>query len=109
MDCKCSKTKEIDKTTSTIFGNGKKGLVSITERLVEQLGYLTKTIDSVKTDVKVLLHFQTQVETREKDRIYYEVQLATMKNQHLYNKRWRIGLVITTIISISGLLIKLFV
>ena len=100
MERKCNKEKEIDKATNAIFGNGKKGLITLVQGMSDQIGYLTKSVDSIKTDLKVLLHFQTQIETREESREVDKKKLLEIEKEHLINKRWRIGLIIVAIISL---------
>jgi len=109
MEYTCSKEKEIDKLTVAVFGNGKKGLISIMEGMVNQIGYLTKTSISIKANVETLLHFQTQVETQESDKKEFKQQLIQLNKEKEIDRRWRISLIITTIISLIGIIITLII
>ena len=109
MEHKCSKTKEIDKLTSAIFGNGKKGLITITQGLVDKIEYVTQTTESINADIKVLLQFQTQVETREVERHDFNLELEKVKESNKKDRKWRTGLIISTILSLIGVIITLYI
>lgn len=109
MEHKCSKEKEIDKLTRSIFGNGKKGLTTITQGLCDQMKYLRSSTDDIKADVKVLVQFQTQVETREKERHEFRLELQNLKNDVKIDRKWKTRLIITTIVSLLGVIVTLII
>src|SRR6056297_1739173 len=92
---KCTKTKEIERMEKAIYGNGKEGLLTLVSNLYEKYDTMDKNLMDVRTDIKVLLQFQTQVE-------------ATNQQKKI-NQRWRIGLTITTILGLLGLLVSIMI
>ena len=107
----CTKESEIDriaedlqKLKQIVTGNGKKGINTITERLAEDM-------IEVKADVKCLVAFQIQTETKadtekrhkvemhESDKIHKE-ELREIAKQNKVTLRWLIGLTITAILAL---------
>jgi hypothetical protein len=110
----CNKEHEIeqinsklDKLGKVVLGNGSQGLVTITSNLAERIEAVIENVDTIKADVKVLLQFQVQTETKEQERIKHQEQVQQWKEERNTNYRWRVGLTITSIIAILGLIITL--
>jgi len=110
----CNKENEIeqinsklDKLGKVVYGNGSQGLVTITSNLAERMEAIVENIDTIKSDVKVLLQFQIQTETKEQERTRHQEQVTQWKQERTTNYRWRVGLTITSLIAIMGLIIAL--
>ena len=108
---KCTKSEDIKQIEKVLYGNGKKGLVASTLELFDKLdsfqNTVSKSIEAIQADVKVLLQFQNQVEVKEQQNEKYEIKLEKMKKDEIKTKRWRLVFASTTILSILGLIITL--
>jgi len=103
----CSKKEEIETIKKVLYGNGKKGLVAMTGNLYDKVSDLGKSINEMQADVKVLVQFQTQIETREQQSVLHEKKIEQLKRDEMVNKRWRIGLTITTILGMLAIIVSL--
>ena len=103
----CSKKEEIETIKKVLYGNGKKGLVAMTGNLYDKVNDLGKSINEMQADVKVLVQFQTQVETKEQQSVLHEKKIEQLKRDEMVNKRWRIGLTITTILGMLAIIVSL--
>jgi len=107
----CNKSNEIEQLRKAVYGNGKKGLVGYTVELFEKVDNFqkstTKAVEEIQANVKVLVRFQTQMETKEKQEKLYEDRISTLKNNEIKAKRWRIIFASSTIIGMLGLIISL--
>jgi hypothetical protein len=103
----CSKKEEIETIKKVLYGNGKKGLVAMTGNLYDKVNDLGKSISEMQADVKVLVQFQTQIETKEKQSALHEQKIERIKRDEMVNKRWRIGLTISTILGMLAIIVSL--
>ena len=107
----CNRADDINQIKRVLYGNGKKGLVAYTSELFEKVDNfqesVSKSIDSIQADVKVLLRFQTQMEVKEKQEEAYEKKLGKLKDDSIKTKRWRIVFASTTIIGMLSVIISL--
>jgi len=103
----CSKKEEIETIKKVLYGNGKKGLVAMTGNLYDKVSDLGKSINEMQADVKVLVQFQTQIETKEQQSVLHEKKIEQLKRDEMVNKRWRIGLTITTILGMLAIIVSL--
>lgn len=105
----CTKSNEIESIKKAVFGNGKRGLVSYMTESFQKIDSLSKAVETVQADVKVLLQFQTQVEvTAQRDEIH-EKKLESLRQEKRTDKKWRTGLTITTILGLLGIVATLLV
>lgn len=104
---KCIKQKEIETIQKTLNGNGKLGLVALTSNLVDKFDTLTDNMVSMQTDIKVLLRFQTQIEVEKKEKEKKKIEIQEIQQKQSINKRWFIGLAITTIIGLLTIIVTL--
>ena len=100
-------SKEIETIKKVLYGNGKKGLVAMTGNLYDKVSNLGKSINEMQADVKVLVQFQTQIETKEQQSVLHEKKIEQLKRDEMVNKRWRIGLTITTILGMLAIIVSL--
>jgi hypothetical protein len=103
----CSKKEEIETIKKVLYGNGKKGLVAMTGNLYDKVNDLGRSINEMQADVKVLVQFQTQIETKEQQSVLHEKKIEQLKRDEMVNKRWRIGLTITTILGMLAIIVSL--
>jgi hypothetical protein len=103
----CTKKEEIETIKKVLYGNGKKGLVAMTGNLYDKVNDLGKSISEMQADVKVLVQFQTQIETKEKQSALHEQKIERIKRDEMVNKRWRIGLTISTILGMLAIIVSL--
>lgn len=103
----CSKKEEIETIKKVLYGNGKKGLVAMTGNLYDKVNDLGKSINEMQADVKVLVQFQTQIETKEQQSVLHEKKIEQLKRDEMVNKRWRIGLTISTILGMLAIIVSL--
>jgi len=90
----CTQTEAIKKLSEVIF-NGGNGLLSKTSDIQARVMHLEKidnTVHEIRADIRVLLMFQAQTETRESERQNYKT-----------DKKWIIG----TLIALSALCLSL--
>ena len=106
---KCTKTKEIERMEKAIYGNGKEGLLTLVSNLYEKYDTMDKNLMDVRTDIKVLLQFQTQVEATNQQKQINKKELEKKERDEKINQRWRIGLTITTILGLLGLLVSIMI
>ena len=106
---KCTKTKEIERMEKAIYGNGKEGLLTLVSNLYEKYDTMDKNLMDVRTDIKVLLQFQTQVEATNQQKQINKKDLEKKEREEKINQRWRIGLTITTILGLLGLLVSIMI
>ena len=106
---KCTKTKEIERMEKAIYGNGKEGLLTLVSNLYEKYDTMDKNLMDVRTDIKVLLQFQTQVEATNQQKQINKKDLEKKERDEKINQRWRIGLTITTILGLLGLLVSIMI
>lgn len=102
---KCSKSKDIDQMNErmlnlqrVVYGNGKKGLTANVDSLATNVELLKKSVEDMQADVKVLLRFQVQTETA-------GAVLAGEKEERNTNRRWLIGLVLTSGLTLISFII----
>ena len=88
----CGKEREITMMNKAIFGNGRAGLVETTARMSEKMDSIENSMKAVRADVKVLLMFQTQMETN-----------SISRSQLKTDKKW----IFTSLIAITGLIFSL--
>jgi len=103
----CSKKEEIETIKKVLYGNGKKGLVAMTGNLYDKVDDLAVSMNEIKTDVKDLLRFQQQTETKEQQNEKHEIKIEKIKKEEMINKRWRIGLTISTILGMLAIIVSL--
>ena len=103
----CKRDKEIDYISKVLNGNGKAGLITLTNRLSDKVDNLSKSVETIQSNVEVLVRFQTQIETKEKQGTLHEQKIEQIKHDEMVNKRWRIGLTISTILGMLGIIISL--
>ncbi len=75
-----------------LYGNGRAGLIETTGRILERLDNLEKQSEAIRADVKVLLAFQVQEQSKQASR-------STAKA----DKKW----IFTSILALVGLIISL--
>jgi hypothetical protein len=103
----CSKEKELDTIKKLLYGNGKKGLITLTSDLNNKFDNLDKSISHIQSNVDVLVRFQTQIETKEKEGAVHEKKIEKLRQDEMVNKRWRIGLTISTILGMLAIIVSL--
>ena len=96
MDHECTKSKEIDRLTKAVDGNGKEGLVDNVTKINVRLGNIEGTMKDLATSVSSLVKFQTEMKT---------IDAINAKNK--LNAAQRTGLYITAIIGFSGVAISI--
>lgn len=100
-------SEDIRQLKGTLYGNGKKGLVTLTSNLFDKVDSLANNIEAVQADVKVLLRFQTQIETEKQQHEIKIKEIRELKKQESINKRWFMGLTISTILGLVTIIISL--
>jgi hypothetical protein len=90
-----------------INGNGKKGIREIVSNLSEKMETVIKDNEAIKADLKVLVQFQTQVETKEEEREKHKNEIVAIKKTSSGRNRWLIGLIISTSLTLMGLIITI--
>ena len=75
-----------------LYGNGRAGLIETTARILERLDNVEEQGNAIRADVKVLLAFQVQEQSR-----------SECRNTAKSDKKW----MFTSIIALAGLLISL--
>lgn len=103
----CNKSEDITQIKKILFGNGKKGLIALTSDSYAKIDSLHKSIADINANVKVLVQFQTQVETKEQQNAIFDNKLERIKQNNVINKRWRIGLSISTILGLLAIVVSL--
>ena len=88
----CKYENEIKMMQKALYGNGRAGLVETTGRILERIDNLEKQSEAIRADVKVLLAFQVQEQSKQATR-------STAKA----DKKW----MFTSIIALAGLIISL--
>lgn len=106
---KCSKEKEIERLSKAVYGNGKKGLVELTSNLYERIETIDPIMKEIQSNVQVLLQFQTQIKTKSKEEEKHENEIRRLREGEIINKRWRIGLTISTVLGMLTIIISLLV
>jgi len=89
----CTQEERIQQISHAIYGNGKEGLITKMARIEEQMEdvqRLTKNIENIQTDIKVLLMFKAQESGKDEMRINYHS-----------DRKW----IITSIIATIGLVL----
>ncbi len=103
----CSKEKDIEALKNAVFNKGEKGLIAMTSNLYDKVNDLSVSMNEIKTDVKDLLRFQQQTETKEQQNEKHEIKIEKIKKEEMINKRWRIGLTISTILGMLAIIVSL--
>lgn len=103
----CSRKEEIETIKKVLYGNGKKGIVAMTSNLYDKVNDLGSSLESIQADIKVLVRFQTQIETKEKESALHEKKLDQIKHGEMVNKRWRIGLTMSTMLGMLAIIVSL--
>jgi len=89
--------RRIDQRTlrlqEVFYGNGKKGIREQVNQLTVEVDSIKTDLNIIKSDVKVLVQFQTQVETK-------AILLDKMEANNSMQRRWIIGLAISTGITV---------
>ena len=75
-----------------LYGNGRAGLIETTARILERLDNMEEQSKAIRADVKVLLAFQVQEQSKQASR-------STAKA----DKKW----MFTSIVALAGLIISL--
>jgi len=88
-----------------IYGNGKKGIREIVNNLSTQIETVVRDTESIREDVKVLVLFQTQIETQEKERGRHKDELTSLKKDVAGKQRWLVALIISTTLTLMGLIV----
>lgn len=88
----CKYENEIKMMQKALYGNGRAGLVETTARILERLDNLEEQSNAIRADVKVLLAFQVQEQSKQASR-----------NTVKADKKW----MFTSIIALAGLVISL--
>ena len=104
---RCTQAASIKRTHDELFGNGKKGVRDVVNSLSQQMESIAKSIETTQADVKVLLQFQTQVETKEVERGKHKDEMATLKEVLNSKQRWLVGLIVTTVLTLGGLIVAI--
>jgi len=88
----CKYENEIKMMQKALYGNGRAGLVETTARILERIDNLEKQSNAIRADVKVLLAFQVQEQSKQATR-----------NTAKADKKW----MFTSFIALAGLIISL--
>ena len=88
----CKYENEIKMMQKALYGNGRAGLVETTGRILQRIDNLEKQSEAIRADVKVLLAFQVQEQSKQASR-----------NTVKADKKW----MFTSIIALAGLVISL--
>ena len=88
----CRNESEIEMMQKALYGTGRAGLIETTGRILERLDNMEEQSKAIRADVKVLLAFQVQEQSRQASR-------TTVKA----DKKW----MFTSIIALAGLIISL--
>jgi hypothetical protein len=100
-----AKKDEVKRIEKDLYG--KLGLTTSMGVVANKVDSLAKSINSIEANVKVLLQFQTQIETKEEAESERKAEIAERIKEDIINKRWRTGLTITTMISLITIIISL--
>lgn len=103
----CSQAEAIKIIQEQINGNGKKGIREVVNTLSGQMETVIKDLDPIKADLKVLVQFQTQIETKEEERDKHKNEIIEFKKSSEKKSRWLIGLIISTTLTLMGLIITI--
>jgi hypothetical protein len=101
----CSQVGAINRIKEAIYGNGKEGIKAIVQRLSLETDTMKNDTETIKNDVKVLLRFQVQTNTKEEQQRIFAADMEETSKVASNKQRWIIGLVITTLLTIVGLII----
>ena len=88
----CKYENEIKMMQKALYGNGRAGLVETTARILERIDNLEEQSNAIRADVKVLLAFQVQEQSKQASR-------TTVKA----DKKW----MFTSVVALAGLIISL--
>jgi hypothetical protein len=88
----CKYESEIKMMQKALYGNGRAGLVETTGRILERLDNMEEQSKAIRADVKVLLAFQVQEQSKQATR-----------NTAKADKKW----MFTSILALAGLIISL--
>ena len=88
----CKNENEIKMMQKALYGNGRAGLIETTARILERLDNMEEQSKAIRADVKVLLAFQVQEQSKQASR-------STAKA----DKKW----MFTSIVALAGLIISL--
>lgn len=103
----CTKHNEIESIKKAVFGNGKRGLVSYMTESFQKIEIITKAVELVQADVKVLLQFQTKIEVKAQQEEIHEKKLEELKKEIKSDKKWKVGLTISTILGMLAIIVSL--
>ena len=104
---KCTKEKEIDRITKVLYDNGEKGLITKISNLNQSVNLIDENVKQIQSNVNVLLQFQNQVEIQAKETDKKKIEIAALKRGDSINKRWFIGLAISTIMGLLAIIVTL--
>lgn len=107
MDHNCSRSKDIDRIMREIDGNGKPGLRESYTILNQKFENMDLVIKEIRSNVQVLLRFQTQRQEADKQEEIYKQEKKDKEKQERIQKRWFIGLATTTILGLAAIVISL--
>ena len=95
------------KLEDAVFGNGKEGLTTSTTKLVDKVNSLEGIMGEIHADVKVLVRFQTQIETEKEVTELKMREIERIKKTQTTNRNWFVGLTTTVILGLIGTIITL--
>lgn len=104
---RCSKEKEIERLSKAVWGNGKKGLIELTSNLYERMENIDPIVKDIQANVQVLLQFQTQITTENEQEEKREKEIKEKEKEDKIQKRWFIGLAVTTMLGMLSMIIAL--
>ena len=88
----CKHENDIKMMQKALYGNGRAGLIETTARIMERLDNLEEQSNAIRADVKVLLAFQVQEQSKQATR-----------NTAKADKKW----MFTSIVALAGLIISM--
>jgi hypothetical protein len=88
----CNYENDIKMMQKTLYGNSRAGLVETTARILERLDNVEEQSKAIRADVKVLLAFQVQEQSKQATR-----------NTAKADKKW----MFTSFIALAGLIISM--
>lgn len=94
-------SNKVSRLCEVIYDKGNQtGLLSLSKKLFDNVEMLTLTMDIIQADLKVLLRFQVQQETKEEMEKEHKDQMKYITNLIATVVIAVVGLVVTTIVSI---------
>lgn len=74
-----------------------------------EIELIKQAIEVMQADVKLLVQFQTQVEVKDQQKELYDRKLDEIRKVRESDKKWRIGLTISTIMGLLGIVVSMLV